>query len=127
MARCARSTLEYYASSPETASAGACELSAHTPAGFAVEAAAETPHHGWSPRKKPPAGGTLFHKALADHNQRGEALTTSELECCVTSPETAKASARALASHASTGLVVEAAAGTPRHGHGTKKRNLPAA
>ena len=51
-ARRARGKLEYCASSPETASAGACALAAHAAAGFALEAAAETPHHGCASKRE---------------------------------------------------------------------------
>jgi hypothetical protein len=50
---------------------------------------------------------------------------TSELECCVTSPGTAKARACALASHAAAGFALEAAAGTSRHSRAPKERSLP--
>ena len=75
-------------------------------------------------RKKPPAGVALFYRAYADHNQRGAARTPGELECCTTSPESPKASACALASHAAAGLVLEAAAGTSHHGSAPKEGSL---
>ena len=41
----ARGKLEYCAPSPETASADACALAAHSTGGFALEAVAEMLHH----------------------------------------------------------------------------------
>ena len=124
-ARRARGKLEYCASSPETASAGASELAARAAAGFVLEAAPEPSHHGYAKRREASRRYDGLDMAQADLNQRGAARTRGELVCCATSPETANASASALASHAAADLVSEAAAGTSHYGHAPKMRSHP--
>ena len=74
--------------------------------------------------ESPLVGAAPFHSTWVDHNQRGTARARSKLDCCASSPATASAGARVLASHAAAGLALEATAGTSYHGRAPKERAL---
>ena len=72
--------------------------------------------------ESPLAGGKLFHRTRADHNQRSTARARRKLECCSFSPETASAGASAPRDTSGAGLELKAAGGTLHHGRVPKER-----
>ena len=102
----------------------ACAFAAHAAAGLALEAAAGTSHHGRAPKERVLPLVQRYFNAPKQIAARAARLVRSKLEYYITSPETGKATARALASHAAAGLVLEAAAGTSDHGFAPKERCL---
>ena len=95
----------------------ACAFAAHAAAGLALEATANTSHHGRAPKERVLPLVQRYFNAPKQIAARAARLARSKLEYYITSPETAKASARALASHAAAGLLLEAAAANTLH-HG---------
>jgi hypothetical protein len=66
--------------------------------------------------ERPLVGTAPFHKAQADHNQRGTAGARSKFECCASFPEIASAGTRAQSVTRGAGLALVATAGTSHHG-----------
>ena len=121
-----RSKLECCVSSLEKASDRARSLPSHVAVGLGLGMAAKNV----APRLRAKERSLLPVQRCSN----GPKPTTPSATRCARgrkacmlrhSPEIAKASACALASHVVAGLVLGAAAGISRHGHATKERNLP--
>ena len=106
---------ECCASPAEPAKASACALASHATASLVLEVAADTPHHGHAPNER--SLPSVYRRLVVPNaTSAARARARTKPTRCTTSPETARASACALASHAAAGLALEAAAEnvTPR-------------
>ena len=116
----ARTTSSRAAPPPERQPAQWRVRTCHAKAGCALQAAADTSHHGLATKQRDFRRYGLLYSVKADHNQRGTARTRGKLACCAASEETGSVVERA---HVPRKSCPQLARLTPRSGSEGERRS----